>query len=355
MNKRKPYKYLLSYVTPLVVGFSLCAHGVWTFTALLVLFGAIPILEMLTTGQTKNLSPEDEEAALKNHFYDWVVYGMVPVQYGLLLLFLFRIGDPTLSPTELTGMTIAMGLSCGVLGINVAHELGHRLNRNEQFLSKALLLTSQYLHFFIEHNRGHHLHVATQVDPASARYGEHIYAFFFRSIFGSWKSAWQLESKRLRLAKKPFWRLDNEMLRFQFIQVVFLATIAIGFGIKVLLLYFIAALIGILLLETVNYIEHYGLTRKQKGDRFERTMPIHSWNSNHPIGRLLLFELSRHSDHHYISSRKYQVLRHFNESPQMPTGYPGMMLLALIPPLWFGVMHRSIRHYRNTDAGRALA
>jgi alkane 1-monooxygenase len=350
MKKSKPYNYLFSYVTPLVVGFSICAHGAWTFTALLVLFGIIPIIEMFTSGQTDNLSSEDEKNALKTPFYDWVIYGMVPMQYGLLLLFLFRVSDPNLTLTELSGITIAMGLACGVLGINVAHELGHRLSKKEQFLSKALLLTSQYLHFFIEHNRGHHMHVATHKDPATARYGESIYAFFFRSIFGSWKSAWQLESKRLRLAKMPFWSSANEMLQFQLIQFAFLASIAFFFGFKVLLLYFIAALIGILLLETVNYIEHYGLTRKLKGTRFERTMPIHSWNSNHPIGRLLLFELSRHSDHHLISSRKYQVLRHFDDSPQMPTGYPGMMLLALIPPIWYWVMHRNIQQYKATVA-----
>jgi alkane 1-monooxygenase len=121
------------------------------------------------------------------------------------------------------------------------------------------------------------------------------------------------------------------------------------------MIYFIlAALMGILLLETVNYIEHYGLRRKMTNGTFERTLPIHSWNSNHAIGRLVLLELSRHSDHHYIASRKYQILRHHENSPQMPTGYPGMMLLSLIPPLWFWVMHRKIRHYKNTTSGAEL-
>ena len=102
----------------------------------------------------------------------------------------------------------------------------------------------------------------------------------------------------------------------------------------------LSALIGALLLETVNYIEHYGLTRQQTtNNQYDRVQPAHSWNSNHVLGRLLLFELSRHSDHHYMASRKYQILRNVDEAPQMPTGYPGMMLLSLFPTLWFNVMH----------------
>lgn len=118
-----------------------------------------------------------------------------------------------------------------------------------------------------------------------------------------------------------------------------------------------AALMGMLLLETVNYIEHYGLVRKRnESGYYERTMPVHSWNSNHSLGRVVLLELTRHSDHHYQANRKYQILRHFDESPQMPTGYPGMMLLSLIPPLWFWVMHREIRRYKSTHtAGMDLA
>jgi len=145
------------------------------------------------------------------------------------------------------------------------------------------------------------------------------------------------------------------MLRFQLIQTVFVLAIGLIVGWKVMLLFIAGAMIGFLLLETVNYIEHYGLRRRKQGDKYERTLPIHSWNSNHPLGRLVLLELSRHSDHHYMASRKYQLLRHFDESPQMPTGYPGMILLSLIPPLWFMLIHKEIEKKRRSKDGYALA
>jgi alkane 1-monooxygenase len=211
------------------------------------------------------------------------------------------------------------------------------------------------MHFFIEHNRGHHKNVSTDEDPASSRLGETVYSFYFRSIWGGWISAWHLEAEKLRKNQQPFWSVHNEMLRFQILQLSLLVFIYLIFGTQALIYFIGSATIGFLLLETVNYIEHYGLRRKKKDNVYERTLPIHSWNSNHPIGRLVLLELSRHSDHHFIANRKYQTLRHFDESPQMPTGYPGMMLLALASPLWFWVMHKRIEKYRKTLEGASLA
>jgi alkane 1-monooxygenase len=237
-----------------------------------------------------------------------------------------------------------MGMLCGTFGINVGHELGHRTNKFEQWLAKISLMTSLYMHFFIEHNKGHHKNVATREDPSSARYGEMIYSFWFRTVFYSYTSAWRIANKEMQKRGKPKWSLRNEMLQVHILQIVFLASIYLGFGWEILLYYFAAAVIGILLLETVNYIEHYGLSRKQIADgKYERTMPVHSWNSNHVIGRLMLFELSRHSDHHYLASRKYQLLKHHEDAPQMPTGYPGMMLLSLLPPVWFQIMNKKVR------------
>jgi alkane 1-monooxygenase len=272
-----------------------------------------------------------------------------------MTFFLLEVSNDELPLTGAIGITSAYGMSCGILGINAAHELGHRNKKYEQLMSKLLLLTTLYMHFFIEHNRGHHKNVSTPADPASARKGEAVYAFYLRSILGSWISAWNIEMKKLKRSKSGFWSLKNEMLMYQFIQLILLAAITILFGFNTLLWFVIGAIIGILLLETVNYIEHYGLQRKKKGDSYERTLPVHSWNSNHPVGRLVLLELSRHSDHHYIASRKYQVLRHFDDSPQMPAGYPAMMLLSLIPPVWFSVMHKKLAQFKNTAAGKQLA
>lgn len=344
-----PYKYALVYISPLIVAFSIWSADIWSFSTLVFMFGIIPFMELFSKGSTQNLTAWEEELAQKNRVYDWLLYGLVPAQYAILVYFLYKIGDPALPLYAKIGMTTAFGVSCGVLGINAAHELGHRNTWYEQFMSKILLLTTLYMHFFIEHNRGHHKNVSTDDDPASSRYGETVYTFYFRTIYGSWISAWRLEMERLQKSGQGFWTWHNEMLRFQVIQLAFVAGIYAFFGGHVLTFYLGGAVIGFLLLETVNYIEHYGLRRKKVGDRYERTLPVHSWNSNHPLGRLLLLELSRHSDHHYMANRKYQTLRHFDDSPQMPTGYPGMMLLAMVPPLWFRVMHRRIEEVRMRD------
>jgi alkane 1-monooxygenase len=202
------------------------------------------------------------------------------------------------------------------------------------------------MHFFIEHNKGHHKNVATHEDPSSARYNEPVYRFYIRTIIFSYLSAWKIANKDCRRKGADIISLHNDMLRAHIWQLLLILAVLIVFGGIITLYFFVAALIGILLLETVNYIEHYGLVRKKSAEGiYERTLPIHSWNSNHPIGRVMLFELSRHSDHHYLASKKYQVLQHHNDAPQLPTGYPGSMLLSLMPPLWFYIMNKRIKAF----------
>jgi alkane 1-monooxygenase len=338
MMRVRALKYLLVYIIPAVVIFSIGSRNMWSYTAVIFIFGILPFFEIFTRGSTRNLAKVEEEVAKQDVLYDILLWLLVPVQYATMVYFLFCISEESLSFPVKLGMMLAFGMSCGILGINGAHELGHRHTWYEQLMSKMLLLTSLYMHFFIEHNRGHHKNVSTDDDPASARKGENVYAFYLRTVAGSWLSAWHLERSRLEKKGLPVLSLHNEMLRFQLIQLALLAAIYLIFGWATLLWFIAGATVGFMLLETVNYIEHYGLRREKKGEAYERVMPVHSWNSNHPLGRLILLELSRHSDHHYLASRKYQVLRHFDESPQMPTGYPGMMLLALLPPLWFRVM-----------------
>ncbi|MEI6088605.1 MAG: alkane 1-monooxygenase, partial [Bacteroidota bacterium] len=311
-------KFTMAYITPIIVLVSLYSGNYGSYSAVVVLFVIIPFLELFTKGATNNLDKIEEEIAKEDKVYDWLLYGLVPLQYIILICFLVQMSDTSLPLYFKIGATTAFGMACGILGINAAHELGHRTTWYEQLMSKMLLLTTLYMHFFIEHNRGHHKNVSTDADPASSRLGETVYAFYFRTIWGSWMSAWHLEAEKLKRNNLPFWSTKNEMLRFQFIQLILLIIIGLVFGGTTLLFFILGALIGILLLETVNYIEHYGLRRKMNGDKYERTLPIHSWNSNHPLGRLILLELSRHSDHHYLASRKYQILRHFDESPQMP-------------------------------------
>ena len=341
-------KYLLVFTTPIVVLFSLSMNGLWTYFALIFVFVVIPLLEFLFTGNEHNMTKLEEAIALEDKTYDYIIWSLVPMQLLTLVYFLVRVSDPSVLYYEKVGMMTAFGISCGVLGINAAHELGHRLTKHEHFMSKILLATTLYMHFFTEHNKGHHKNVATPQDPSSARYNEPVYLFYFRTVVLSYFSAWHIANDEVKKKGLPVLHWKNEMIQFHVIEIIFVGLIAYLFGWMITLYFIIAATIGFLLLETVNYIEHYGLQRKETGEgKYERAMPEHSWNSDHTLGRLMLFELSRHSDHHYLASRKYQLLRHHDDAPQMPTGYPGMMLLSLVPPLWFYVMNKKIKGWNE--------
>ncbi len=336
----RPFRYAITFVVPLGAWATFTLAHPWYWGTPIFSFVIIPLLELVWKGHHRNLSEDDEHAALSDPLFDVLLYLFVPIQYLLLYLFLDRIQSEALTIGQLSGMIATMGILCGVYGINVAHELGHRAKRWERDLARALLLSSLYMHFIIEHNRGHHRRVATPDDPASARYGEPIYAFWLRSVVFSWRSAWELEAERLRKNGAAPFGLRNEMLHAIGWQGALLAFIGLLFGPKALVAFIVAATIGILLLETVNYIEHYGLRRTRTGaGSYGRVQHIHSWNSDHIIGRVMLFELTRHSDHHWKASKKYQVLQSHEFAPQLPTGYPGMMLLSLVPPLFFAVVH----------------
>lgn len=296
----------------------------------------------------RNLSEAESELRKNDRIYDYMLYLTVPMQWGFVVWFWFAISQPELSWVTVAGRITAMGLMCGTFGINVAHELGHRATKYEQWMSKTLLLTSMYMHFFIEHNRGHHRNVATPDDPATARKNEWLHPFLVRSTVYSYLSAWKIELASLKRKQINPLSLQNEMLRFLIIQVGLLIGIALLFSPATMMQFALAAGIGIFLLETVNYVEHYGLVRNEiSPGKYERTMPHHSWNSDHVLGRLMLFELSRHSDHHFIASKKYQILDHYDDTPQMPTGYPGMIVLACFPPLWFWVMNPRVEQWRQ--------
>lgn len=339
----KDLKYLIAYLLPLSAFTALAWQGPWAWATVVFSFGIIPVLEIWAPQSTNNVSPEEEVPRSRRWLFDVLLYLNFPILLGIVFWYLHTVQHQVLSGGEMLGLTLGTGIVVGAVGINVAHELGHRTKNYEQIMSKWMLLPALYQHFFIEHNRGHHKNVATDLDPASARLGEWVFAFWGRSICGSWRSAWNLERERLHKVGQPFWSLHNEMLRFQLWQGAWVASIAVFLGWKALLGALVIALIGILLLETINYIEHYGLRRRiLPTGHPEPVTPAHSWNSNHELGRIFLYELTRHSDHHYKATRKYQILRHLDESPQLPFGYPTSMLLALVPPLWFRVMDRRL-------------
>lgn len=333
-------KYLIAYILPGSAFVALYAQGAWSFSTVVVAFVCVPVLEQLLPQSVANLSEEEESLQSARTFFDLLLYLNVPILYAMLYDYFNLMAQGGLATYELVGLTLSVGITVGAIGINVGHELGHRARRGDQLLAQALLLPALYQHFTIEHNRGHHKNVATDLDPASARRGQTTYAFWWQSVTGGYGNAWALERERLERAGRPVLSWNNQMIRFTLMQVLWLAALGRLFGWSILPWAIAVAVIGFLLLETVNYIEHYGLRRRLlPSGIYEIVQPHHSWNSDHELGRIMLYELTRHSDHHYKANRKYQILRHFDQSPQLPFGYPASILLALAPPLWFRLMH----------------
>jgi len=350
MLYNKDFKYLFAYLLPLSAFLGLYYQGYWSFGAVYLGFILLPAIELFTPNSAANHRAEEEPDLLSVRMFDVLLYLNLPILYALLAYYFYLISHQSLSTFEYIGLTANMGLTAGVIGINVGHELGHRTEKYEQVIAQLLLLPSLYMHFFIEHNLGHHKHVSTDEDPASSRFGENIYFFWVRSVTGVYRKAWQIENE-LVARKGQAW-YQNRMIHYQLIQGIYLTSIFAVFGLQALWFAIAVAIGGFLMLESVNYIEHYGLRRKKlPSGRYERVMPCHSWNSDHEMGRIFLYELTRHSDHHYLANRKYQILRHQEESPQLPLGYPGSILMAMFPPIWFRVMNPRVKAWQNRMAG----
>lgn len=339
----KDLKYIAAFTIPLTAFIGLYFKGYFSFLTPVYAFVIIPFLELLLPVDTKNLDTKSVDIKLKQNFFDWLLYLNLPIVFSLIVLSLYVVTNSSLTIYELIGLTFSLGIVLGTNGINVAHELGHRQKTNERFIGKALLLPSFYMHFYIEHNFGHHLHAATPEDPATARYNQTVYSFWLTSTTRQYFNAWAIQKRLLKNKNTSFFSVNNDMLWYTLFQIMYLVIVFTVFGETGVLFSIFSGIGGFILLETVNYIEHYGLLRhKTKSGRYERVKEIHSWNSNHVVGRIVLYELTRHSDHHYKSSKKYQILDCHDESPQMPCGYPTAMVLALIPPLWFYVMNKRI-------------
>lgn len=340
---RKRYLWILSVFLPLypLLGpvFYYLSGQEWTLIApLLFSYFIIPLLDYLF-GSDENNPPEAIVPMLEeDRYYRVLTYLAVPLHFITLVALAAFVSLEGLS----FGWVLALALMAGAysgLGINTAHELGHKKTRLEQNLAKWALAVPAYGHFCVEHNRGHHRHVATPDDPASARMGESIYAFMLREIPGGFRRGWQREAERLRRRGHKPWSRHNVILQSYAISLVLQGGLIALFGwimVPFLLVHNVWAWFQ---LTSANYIEHYGLLRaKTPSGRFERCQPHHSWNANYIFSNLVLFQLERHSDHHANSSRRYQSLRNFEDIPELPNGYFGMYLLAYVPWLWYRVM-----------------
>ena len=360
--------WLIGLVVP---SLAFVGYGGWAATGFggffwigpLVILVVVPVIDLLTGLDRANPPDDVIEQLEQDRYYRWITYLFLPIQYAGFLgaMYLVARGDPLfgqgdLATWEKIGLAVSIGCIGGI-GINTAHELGHKKESHERWLSKIALAQSFYGHFYIEHNRGHHVRVATPEDPASSRLGESFYAFWPRTVSGSLRSAWRLEKRRYARRKQHPFRLGNDVLNAWLMSVVLWGAVVAWLGPGVLPYLLVQAVVGFSLLEIVNYMEHYGMLRQKVGvgsrQRYERVDPSHSWNSNNIATNVLLYHLQRHSDHHANPTRRYQTLRDFEESPVLPTGYAGMIVLALVPPLWRRVMDPRVVAHFDGDVTRA--
>lgn len=305
------------------------------WASIAVAFVAIPLVDAWV-GAPRRVSAERRPIP----FVRWIPRLQLPLQATLLIGAVAA--APDLAPGELLVFAIAVGTVTGGMGITIAHELGHRSSRLDRAIAKALLVSVMYGHFFVEHVRGHHVRVATPDDPATAPRGMSVYRFIPRSVIGSFIHAWRLERMRLARLQRPAWHPSNWVLTGSVLSLVLLAVAAAVAGPHGALLFAIQSAWAFVLLEIINYVEHYGLQRRRIDGRYEPVREEHSWNADFAVSNWVLFNLQLHSDHHAHMNRPFEELRTIPDAPQLPAGYPAMVLLALVPPLWFSVMDRRL-------------
>lgn len=341
-------RFYLTFLMPAAVGLAIY-YGGWTvWIAPIWSFVLLPVMDYVAGNNTRNVAEDEEELYKNKTGYNFLVLCWPFVQIPILIYALYSVATVDLTAFEYIGLALSVGIVTGSLGITWAHELCHRTGFIEKLFAEILLTSVSYAHFSVEHVYGHHKNVATYKDPATSRYGEGFYSFLPRTVIGSFMSAWEIEKAQLEKKGRPFLHYSNRMLRYIIVQVLVYVAVFLLFGGLATLFFVLQAFTAFTLLELINYIEHYGLERKQlPNGRFEKVQPWHSWNSSSLMSNLALINLARHSDHHFKASRKYQILRHFEEAPQLPLGYGGMLMIATFPPLWFFIMNPRVEAWRE--------
>lgn len=337
----------------LVAGYWLGGMYLWMIH--IFVFLLVPLMDMLVQRDRENVPQVEVSQRSKAFFYRAVTYLWVYVQLAVLFWAFYVVSTATFSWWQWVAFTSGTALVTGGIGITVAHELGHKSQRIQQLYAQILLMTVSYMHFFIEHNRGHHVRVATPDDPATSRFGESFYSFWIRSVGDGFFSAWELEKTRLAKRGRSAWTMQNQMIWFQLLPIIFSGAAFLLFSLlqnrpvwEIPAFFFAQSILAFTLLEAVNYLEHYGMERRLLETGFyEKVSPLHSWNASQTVSNFLLFQLQRHSDHHAFAHKPYQVLNHYDESPQLPVGYSAMILVAFFPPIWFAMMNPRLKQWRQ--------
>jgi alkane 1-monooxygenase len=348
--------FFTAFIIPALVITGFYAGGKWNYITIFFSFLLIPVIDQALGTDTSNIPQSEIKARSEEFYYRFVTYCWVYFQLAFFAWGAYAVSSGALHTiTDWIGFVLSFSLVSGGIGITVAHELGHKKSKLERFYGKALLMTVSYMHFYIEHNRGHHVYVATPHDPATAHKNENFYAFWVRSVFGSYNHAWKLENESLRRNNQRLFSIHNEMIWFTILPFIFCSLLTLGWSLfsdrvlwEIPVFFFIQSFLSFTLLELINYVEHYGIMRKEIAPgKYERVNPLHSWNASHLISNFFLFQLQRHSDHHAYAHKRYQVLDHYDESPQLPFGYPTMIILALLPPLWFSLMNKRLEQWQG--------
>jgi alkane 1-monooxygenase len=344
---RKRYLWVSALFFPLValsgIGLYSWSGSEWSFIVPLILFyGGTALVDWLLGEDTSN-PPEELVAQLEaDPYYRWLPILTVPMHFAVLIAVAWFAGTHDLGWPALLALALTAGLYSGI-GVNTAHELGHKKTDLERWMARIVSAVPAYGHFCVEHNRGHHRFVATPADPASSRMGENIYRFACREIPGAFRRGWNAEKERLARQGKSAWHHENEILQSYALTAVLQVSLVVAFGWVMLPFLAVHNFFAWWQLTSANYIEHYGLLRRQNANgTFEHCQPYHSWNANHVASNVVLFHLERHSDHHAHPTRRYQTLRSFPDLPSLPNGYMGMYFIAVFPALWYRVMDKRL-------------
>ena len=342
------YLFTISFVLPLLVAMSATYGGWWLAATPIYAWFVTSLLDRLVGHNTSNPDPNTSVSALFWHRV--VTLAWLPLQLACIGYCLFAVAEGRLTTAEFIYLGIGLGVATGGIGITYAHELIHQKNRLERAAGEVLLCSVAYGHFATEHVLNHHRYVATPKDPVTARYNEGFWVFFPRALWGSARSAWEIDADRQRRRGKPLFGLENPWWRYLGLTGVFALIAYLIAGWAGVGFFLLQSFFAVLQLEAVNYVEHYGLTRKHLGDgRYEHTKPRHSWNAPHAVTNLILINLQRHSDHHYKPDRRFPLLQTYDEddAPQLPFGYPLMLFFAFNPPLWFRIMNKRVKAWRK--------
>ena len=345
-----PWPFMLALLVPLSAAAGIALGGPWVAACPVLVFVLVPLAEIPLGISRTNPDASAEKALASRRAFGAVTWASAPLLTALVLWALVSLARHPRSLMETVFLAFAVGIATGAVGITAAHELVHRQGSVERFLGHWILVLVLYDHWAVEHVHGHHRWVATPGDPASARKGEGAWTFVVRSAVGG---------LAVRLERRGLVRTGpaNRVLRGLAAEALLLMLVAWLLGLRALLFFLGQALVAVILLELVNYVEHYGLRRAPRpGGGWERVEPRHSWNASHRLTNWLLLHLQRHSDHHAHASRRYQILRHAEEAPQLPAGYATMILAAMVPPLWRRIMDPRLESWMGSAAApRALA